>query len=230
MANTHANTIPEHKLPELLADVTKTADKPEVMRVVFMISYHTGLRVQEIAGLTWDKNVMSNGELRQTAFPVYDANNKPVIGDDGNVIMRSVPTLYIGGDISKYSSERNIPVHPQLAAALNALHAVRDETTEFVVPSGRNGAGQGLRKRAHALKMRINRMYKALGMEGYSSHSGRRTFITASAQKANAFGNSLRDVQQLAGHKNLVTTEAYIDLSQRQADMVEGLYGVSEHD
>jgi len=225
MAHSHANTINEAKLPELLADVTKAADKPEVMRVAFMLSYYAGLRVQEIAGLEWGKNIMIDGELRGSAFPVFDANNQPVEDDDGNVVMRSVPCLYIGGDIGKYGSERNIPLHPQLAAALKHLYDSRDLDTEFVIPSGRNGAGQGLKKRAHALKMRINRMYKALGMEGFSSHSGRRTFITNGAQKANAFGNSLRDVQSLAGHKNLVTTEAYIDLSQRQADMVEGLYG-----
>ena len=225
MAHSHANTINENTLPDLLADVTRRADKPEVMRVAFMLSYYAGLRVQEIAGLEWDKHIMVNDNLRETAFPVYDANNQPVLGDDGNVIMRSVPCLYIGGDIGKYGSERNIPMHPQLASALKHLFDMREQDTPFVIPSGRTGAGQGLRKRAHALKMRINRMYKSLGMEGFSSHSGRRTFITNGAQKANAFGNSLRDVQSLAGHKNLVTTEAYIDLSKRQADMVEGLYG-----
>ena len=221
----HANTINENTLPDLLADVTRRADKPEVMRVTFMLSYYAGLRVQEIAGLEWDKHIMVNGKLRETSFPVYDANNQPVFGADGSLITRSVPCLYIGGDIGKYGSERNIPMHPQLAAALNHLFGMRDSVTSFVIPSGRTCAGQGLRARAHALKMRINRMYKALGMEGFSSHSGRRTFITNGAQKANAFGTSLRDVQSLAGHKNLMTTEAYIDLSDRQADMVEGLYG-----
>lgn len=225
MARSHANTINENTLPQLLDAVTKHADKPEVMRVAFMLSYYAGLRVQEIAGLEWDKHVMVNGKLRETAFPVYDANNQPVLGDGCNVTMHSVPCLYIGGDIGKYGSERNIPIHPQLATALKHLFGMRDSVTSFVIPSGHTCAGQGLRARAHALKMRINRMYKALGMGGFSSHSGRRTFITNGAQKANAFGSSLRDVQSLAGHKNLMTTEAYIDLSKRQADMVKGLYG-----
>ena len=225
MAHSHANTINENTLPHLLDAVTKNADKPEVMRVAFMLSYYAGLRVQEIAGLEWGKHIMVNDKLREIAFPVYDVNNQPVTGDGGNVIMRSVPCLYIGGDIGKYGSESNIPMHPQLAAALKHIFGMRDSGTTFVIPSGRTCAGQGLRARAHALKMRINRMYKSLGMEGFSSHSGRRTFITNGAQKANAFGNSLRDVQSLAGHKNLMTTEAYIDLSKRQADMVEGLYG-----
>lgn len=225
MADKHANTIGEGKLTELLNDVTKAADKPEVMRVAFMLSYYVGLRVQEIAGLEWDRNIMSGGELRLSPAPIYDKNGKPeFVKKTGQVKMRMTPTLYIGGGIGKYGTERSIPMPQPLVDALMTLHAVRDETTPFVIPSGRNGAGQGLKTRAHALKMRINRMYKALGMEGFSSHSGRRTFITRGAQKANAFGNSLLDVKALAGHKNLVTTQRYIDISPRQADLVEGLY------
>lgn len=225
MANKHANTINEGTLPDLLKKVTQNADKPEVMRVAFMLSYYAGLRVQEIAGLTWNKNVLQDGELRMSPAPVYNDDGKPRrVKKTGKIMMRMAPTLYIGGDIGKYGTERYIPMHSQLAAALLELHASRNLDTPFVIPSGREGAGQSLKKRAHALKMRINRMYTALGMDGYSSHSGRRSFITRGARKANAFGNSLVDVQAMAGHRNLVTTQNYIDISPRQSDLVEGMY------
>jgi site-specific recombinase XerC len=42
------------------------------------------------------------------------------------------------------------------------------------------------------------------------SHSGRRTFITQSAREITQCGGSLRDVQELAGHASLATTQRYI--------------------
>ena len=53
-------------------------------------------------------------------------------------------------------------------------------------------------------------LYARLGFDGCSSHSGRRTFITGAAKKIVAAGGSLRDVQELAGHASLQTTQRYI--------------------
>ena len=57
----------------------------------------------------------------------------------------------------------------------------------------------------------FNRAYYALGFEGCSSHSGRRTFITRAARVVHKAGGSLRDVQLLAGHRSIQTTQRYID-------------------
>jgi integrase/recombinase XerD len=54
-------------------------------------------------------------------------------------------------------------------------------------------------------------LYSKLGFDGCSSHSGRRTFITQSARLLAKVGGSLRDIQELAGHRALTTTERYIE-------------------
>jgi len=55
--------------------------------------------------------------------------------------------------------------------------------------------------------------YSDLGLAGCSSPSGRRTFLTMAAQKISLVGGSLRDVQSLAGHKSLQTTQRYIEVN-----------------
>jgi integrase/recombinase XerD len=52
-------------------------------------------------------------------------------------------------------------------------------------------------------------LYKRAGIAGGSSHSGRRSFITNLAAK----GVGVRVLMSLAGHKNIGTTQAYIDVN-----------------
>jgi integrase/recombinase XerD len=57
----------------------------------------------------------------------------------------------------------------------------------------------------------FNRAFKKLGLKGCSSHSGRRTFVTRAARLVHKVGGSLRDVQLLAGHRSIQSTQRYID-------------------
>jgi integrase/recombinase XerD len=62
---------------------------------------------------------------------------------------------------------------------------------------------------ANVLCPTLNRLYKYVGMNGTTSHSGRRSFITTLASK----GIGVRVLVSLAGHRSITTTQAYIDVN-----------------
>ncbi len=63
--------------------------------------------------------------------------------------------------------------------------------------------------------------YANIGMNA-SSHSGRRTFITALSEK----GVSVRVIQELARHSDLSTTQRYIDVSVDKLRNAVNLVGI----
>lgn len=65
---------------------------------------------------------------------------------------------------------------------------------------------------ANTLCQHFHYLYSKAGVHGASSHSGRRTFITNLAGKS----VSVRVLMSLAGHKNISTTQAYIDVNDNQ--------------
>jgi integrase len=107
--------------------------------------------------------------------------------------------------IAKRGSGRRIPLHPDLQQALAALWPVR-MSDQYVTASNRGGP-----MRANSIVNWFVAMFADLGVEGCSSHSGRRTFITTAARNVYRAGGSLRDVQLLAGHRSIETTQRYID-------------------
>ena len=63
----------------------------------------------------------------------------------------------------------------------------------------------------HYSETDVLRIYKEIGFEGCSSHSGRRTFITSAAKNISLAGGTLNDIRMLAGHSTLATTQRYIE-------------------
>jgi integrase len=106
---------------------------------------------------------------------------------------------------AKKKSGRLIPIHPILRAAL-ADWRHRTEPSGPLVRSERGGNMMPV-----SIVNWFAIAYRAIGLEGRSSHSGRRTFITRAARLVHKAGGSLRDVQLLAGHRSIQTTQRYID-------------------
>jgi integrase len=107
--------------------------------------------------------------------------------------------------IAKKRGGRSIPLHAALRQALMEARKTC-EGRGTIVRSERGGPMTPM-----SIVVWFNRVYGALGLEGCSSHSGRRTFITRAARVVHKAGGSLRDVQLLAGHRSIQTTQRYID-------------------
>ena len=76
-----------------------------------------------------------------------------------------------------------------------------------VIQSQRGGAFSG-----NSLVQAFTRIFHAAGIDDASSHSGRRWFITKLAHS----GISPKVIMELAGHKQLTTTQRYIDVTDEQ--------------
>ena len=61
---------------------------------------------------------------------------------------------------------------------------------------------------ANTLCQLLGQLYRQAGLDGATSHSGRRWFITRLAHS----GVSPKVIMTLAGHRNLTTTQRYIDV------------------
>jgi len=126
----------------------------------------------------------------------------PMVLDPSGEIGASIELL---DGAAKMGSGRRVPCHSDLQAALAHWREVSDGT-RHVVHSERGG---GLSP--SSIVNWFSDAYRALGLSGCSSHSGRRTFITRAARLVHKAGGSLRDVQLLAGHRSIQTTQRYID-------------------
>jgi integrase/recombinase XerD len=165
---------------------------PTRNRVIFLLSAKAGLRAKEIASLTWRMVTDARGLIGQA--------------------------INLENTASKGQSGRVIPMNDELKTALAAYAKTTIiASSSFLIESERSN-----RMSAQAIVNLFWRWYQHVGFDGCSSHSGRRTFITNTARKISTVGGSLRDVQLLAGHTNLRTTQRYIEANpEAQMKIVE---------
>lgn len=166
---------------------------------IFSLSLLAGLRAKEIADLKWGYVTASDGSIDNF--------------------------LRLPDVASKGKSGRTIPMHQRLRDALLNLNQLEIEkhghvrSDAPVIRSIRGGAMS-----ANSTTVWFSILYKKLNLDGCSSHSGRRTFITRTARAISRHGGSLRDIQILSGHSSIATTQLYIQGSETaQVDVVRSL-------
>lgn len=149
-------------------------------RAMVLTTFLSGLRVGEVAALKYMDILDADEEVRSEVR--LDATQTK--GNEGRVV-------FINAKLQK-----------ELASYVKAVPYQNLADKLFYTQKNEGFTANTLTQFFHYL-------YRAVGIEGASSHSGRRTFITNLASK----GVGVRVLMEISGHKNISTTQAYIDVN-----------------
>ena len=149
------------------------------------LSFYAGLRACEIAALR--------------IGDVFDAQGQPK------------DTIYLSAAQTKGSESCTVLVNKRLRQQL-ARYAAQypKHVLKPTAPLLFSAKGGGFS--AQTVVNLFQRLYRFAAIDGASSHSGRRQFVTELADK----GINARIVQALARHKHLSTTQRYIDINDNK--------------
>lgn len=191
-----ARVLEDDHIERVFEHIRTTSNSPASDELKFAFSVFAGLRACEIAGMTLEAVVDADGRIGRH--------------------------IIVSRQSAKGGRERIIPMHPRIRDALVRFREAHPAIRNLSFSARR---GHVRHQNASAIKSWFLLLYQQVGLQGCSSHSGRRTFITRLARLANLHGNSLHDVQLLAGHARLQTTAHYIDPSDNLAGLVAAFGG-----
>jgi len=161
-------------------------------RLIFLLSVKMGLRAKEIAHLTWSMVLDAEGNFTD----ILTLDNSASKGKHGGRVIPLSQTIRDALRTHYDPSTRKDPHH----------RIIQTERSDRVAPQ--------------VIVNMFQKWFADFGYEGCSSHSGRRTFITNASKKITSVGGSLRDIQYLAGHSSLQTTQRYIEGDSRARERV----------
>lgn len=172
----------------------KILSEPDEVRLLALLALRPNAARDRAVLLLSLKAGLRAGEIAALRWPM-------LLAPDG----RLGHVLELPDVAAKARGGRTIPLHPQLRQALAVLRRQAADDGPVI---------RSVRGRAMTAGSLVNwfaDLYREAGLGGCSSHSGRRTFVTRAARMVHAAGGSLRDVQQLAGHRSIETTQRYIE-------------------
>jgi integrase/recombinase XerD len=160
-------------------------------RCMFLLTHGSGMRVGEVASLRIQDVLASDGSIKSEVYLSAEQTK----GSKGRTVylsdkMRDEITLYLK---SRFK--------------LKDLLAVTLTDTSRALFANQKDCHRGF-SASTACQM-FHYWYKEAKIEGASSHSGRRGFITNLANK----GVHVRILQELAGHSSIAVTQKYIDVN-----------------
>lgn len=176
-----AKVLSEAELKRLLAVVAQRKHAARD-RAAVMLSFYAGMRVGEIAALTMGDVLDGQGRVRDQVRLRAEITK----GGHARVVF---PNDRLRMEVQRYVDG--------LPAARRTPHApllLTQKRTPFS---------------ANTLCQLFAVLYQSAGIDGASSHSGRRWFITRLAHSA----VSPKVIMTLAGHRSLATTQRYIEVN-----------------
>jgi len=166
-----------------LTAVINSLRYPTRNHTIVALSFYAGLRACEIAELKVGDVFDPEGIVKDT---IYLSSSQTKGSDSCTVLVNSK----LQKQLSKYAAQ-----YPQHVTKLDA---------KLIFSAKRRGFS------AQTIVNLFQRLYASAGIQGASSHSGRRQFVTKLADQ----GINARLVQTLARHKHLSTTQRYIDVNE----------------
>jgi integrase/recombinase XerD len=154
------------------------------------------MRVCEVAALTRDRVLGPAGEI----LAEWRLDRDQTKGSMGRVVYA------------------NSKLRKEVAAYLKANPAP-DRSYPVVVSQKGNRQRRGFS--ANTLCQLINTIYREAGIAGATSHSGRRGFITTLANHS----VGIKTIMELAGHRQLSTTQRYVEVTPEQKRRAVDLVG-----
>lgn len=149
-------------------------------RALVIMMFNTGMRVSEVASLRIKDVVDSEGNIKNEILLLAE-----------NTKTNEARTVFVNEKLRK-----ELQHYAKLLTSDNINH-------KFFYSQKRNSDGFS----ASTLCQHFHYLYKRVGLDGASSHSSRRTFITTLANK----GIGVRVIMGLSGHKALSSVQCYID-------------------
>ena len=190
-----AKVISEQELKRALGMVTGRKHAARD-RLALLLTHWAGMRVCEVAALTRDKVLGPTGEILEE----WRLDRDQTKGSAGRVVYA------------------NTKLRKELAAYLKA-NPTPSPTYPVLVSQKGNGQRRGFS--ANTLCQLINGIYREAGIAGATSHSGRRGFITTLANHS----VGIKTIMELAGHRQLSTTQRYISVTPEQKRRAVDLVG-----
>ncbi len=160
-------------------------------RCMFLLTHGSGMRVGEVAALRLCDVLMSDGSIKSEVF----LSAQQTKGSKGR-------TVYLSDKMRE-----EIKLYLKTRFKLNDLLAVTLTDTSRALFTNQKDCNRGFSS-STACQL-FHYWYKEAKIEGGSSHSGRRGFITNLANK----GVHVRILQELAGHSSIAVTQKYIDVN-----------------